>query len=129
MTIKFLSPEWEKKMQELLAAEFTKKGGVTTEFLQVVENCPDGKTRWMLASIKKSIMVSYNLGEGELPEANFKAFADYSTFEKVIKKELEGGKALVTGEFRLEGNMVKALGLIGTYNRLEAAQRSIPTEF
>jgi putative sterol carrier protein len=127
--VKFLSIEWETKMKELLSANFIKKGGVTTDFLQVVESCPDGTQRWMLLKLEKSIFVSYEVGEGELPDSKFKAFAPYSTFIKIVEGTLDGSKALITGEFRLEGNMVKALGLIGTYNRLETAQRSIPTEF
>ncbi|GAA0182885.1 hypothetical protein SH2C18_51720 [Clostridium sediminicola] len=127
--VKFLSPEWEKLMKDSLKAEFCKKGGVTTEFMQVVEGCPDGTSKWMLFKIKKSTYVSYEVGEGEQPEAEFKAFAPYEIFQKVILKELDGSKALINGKFKLKGNMMKAMGLIGIYNRVEKVQRAIPTIF
>lgn len=62
-------------------------------------------------------------------KAEFKAFAPHEVFQKVILKELDGSKALLNGKFKLKGNMMKAMGVIGAYNRIEKVQRSIPTTF
>lgn len=73
--------------------------------------------------------MNYEMGTGEWPEAPFAAFAEYGTFKRVIEGELDGKEGLLTGEFTLEGNMAKAMALLGTYNRLEEVQRSIQTNF
>lgn len=130
MAVKFLSQEWAEKMYESLKAEFVEEAGVTLDFIQVVEESPDGEEHWMEYILENSKFVDFKTGTGEWnEEAPFKAFAEYDVYKRVIQGELDGKDALMTGEFSLEGNMAKAMTLMGTYVRIENVQRSIDTEF
>lgn len=130
MAVKFLSKEWADKMYEGLKKEFVEEGGVSLGFIQVVEETPDGEDHWMEYTLDNSKFVDFKTGTGDFDDsAPFKVFADYDTYERCIKGELDGKEGLMTGDFALEGNMAKAMALIGTYVRIESVQRSIDTEF
>ena len=132
MAVKFLSDEWLKAMQEKLKVEFSKKGLISTTFVQVVEGIPDGSDDvFISAELKKSMYVNYETGTiDDLPEdAPFKVFGDYEVYKGIIEGRIDGSKCLITGELTLEGNMAQALAMIGTYKKLEKCQRSIETEF
>ena len=68
MAVKFLSKEWEEAMQKGLAEEFSTRGMVTTTFVQILTNGPDGKDYWTLTELKKGKYVRYEVGEGQPPE-------------------------------------------------------------
>lgn len=129
MAIKFLSTEWETEMKNKLAEEFSTRGKVTTEFVQVVTEAPDGIIHWMLLELEKGRFKSYKIGQGDIPDAELGATATYNTFKRVINSELDGAQGIMSGDFTLSGNTLKAMSLLGTYNRIEEVQRSIETEF
>lgn len=132
MAVTFLSDEWLEAMQERLKEEFTRKGLITTTFVQIVEGIPDGSDDvYILAELKRSMYVNYESGHiDDLPEdASFKVFGDYEVYKGIIEGRIDGSKCLITGELSLEGNMAQALAMMGTYKRLEKCQRSIDTEF
>lgn len=131
MATKFLSAEWESKMKELLTAEFSTPSGLTTTFTQVVDDCPDGETHFMYYEVIKGILADFyvGVGEDEIPDSKFIARGPHRIFVDLIEGRLDGKAALVTGKLALEGNMAKALGLLGAYGKIEKSQRSIETEF
>lgn len=129
MAVKFVSEEWFELMRKGLGERFSKPGKVTTSFCHKVLECPDGTIRWTLIEFENSLIKNYEMGEGEPPKAAFTAYAAYDTFRRVIVGELDGQQALISGQFKLDGNMIKAMKLIGTYNIIESVMRSIDTEF
>lgn len=129
MAVKFLSNEWYELLKEGLKKEFTVTGGVSLAFTQVVENAPTDDEPWIRYELDNSIFKDLTMGTGDYPECPFVAFADYGTYKRVVEGDLDGSEGLLTGEFTLVGNMAKAMALLGTYNRIEAVQRSIQTEF
>lgn len=129
MAIQFLSKEYEAKMSELLKAEFSKPSNLTCTFCQIVVGCPDGKDRWVLYGVDNGVMSAFSIGEGEAPAASYRVKGPYQIYVDLIEGRLNGKVSIVTKKLVLEGSMVKALGLLGTYTRIEKIQRSIPTTF
>ncbi len=131
MAVDYLSDEWLAQMQEGLKKEFADKGRVTVTFAQGVEGIPGKEDWYLLMTLKDSQYVDYCMGPiDDLPEeTQFKVFGDFSVYKGIIEGNIDGSKCLMTGQLSLEGNMVKAVALMGTYNRLESVQRSIETNF
>ena len=129
MAIKFLSPEYEEKLRELLKEDFSKPSSLTTTFCQIILGCPDGKDRWVLYGVEKGIMSDFKIGEGEPPEANYRVRGPYQVYVDLIQGKYDGKTSLITGKLKLEGNMTRALGLLGAYTRIEKNQKSIDTDF
>lgn len=125
MAVKYLSPEWKQEMEKKLNEEFSSKGLVSTVFIQVMTDCPDGKQRWALTEIEKGKFVRYEIGEGEPPKGEFAAIGAYATHRGCVTGELDGEQCLVSGDMNVKGNMVKGMTLIGTYRRLEEVEQSI----
>lgn len=129
MAIQFLSKEYEEKLGELLKEDFSKPSSLTTTFCQIVQGCPDGKERWVLYGVDKGILNHFEIGEGTPPEASYRVRGPYSVYVDLIKGKYDGKTSLITGKLKLEGNMTRALGLLGAYTRIEKNQRSIDTIF
>jgi hypothetical protein len=128
MAVKFLSKEWEAEMQKGLAEEFSTRGMVTTVFVQIVTDCPDGQDRWTLFELKKGKYVRYEVGVGQPPEYELAASGTYAVHKGCVTKELDGSVCITTGQMTLLGNAQKAMSLLGTYSRLEAVEQSIEVE-
>lgn len=125
MSVKFMSKEWEKLMQEKLQEEFSSRGLVSTVFAQIITDAPDGKQLWTLSEIKKGRYVSYTIGEGEPPEYEFAAEGSYETHLGCVQGTVDSVKAITSGQMKLKGNMMKAMSLLGTYSRLEEVEKSL----
>lgn len=128
MAVKFLSKEWEEAMQKGLAEEFSTRGMVTTTFVQILKNGPDGKDYWTLTELKKGKYVRYEVGEGEPPEYELAAVGSYDVHKGCVTKELDGSVCITTGQMTLQGDVNKAMSLLGTYSRLEAVEQAIEVE-
>ncbi len=117
--MKFLSKEWLEGHQALLQAEFSKKSRVKTKLVEIYEDCPDGKTRWIYYSLKDGLLEEFKSDEGnDLPEATFRCYGKYESYVKVLTGEISPKASLMDGTFTLEGNMMKALAMLGVYNRI-----------
>lgn len=129
MAIKFLSPEYKDALEKLLREDFSKPSSLTTTFCQIIQGCPDGKDRWVLYGVDKGIMSAFDIGEGDAPEATYRVAGPYQVYVDLIHGKTNGKTCLITGKLKLEGNMTRALGLLGAYTRIENNQRSIDTDF
>ena len=128
MAIKFMSKEWEAAMQKGLAEEFNTKGKVTTTFVQIMTDCPDGKDLWTLVELKDGMYVRYEICEGEPPEYELAAIGKYEIHKGCVQGTIDGSKCITTGQMKLKGNMVKAMKLLGTYSRMEEVEQAIEVE-
>lgn len=125
MAVKFMSPEWEQEMQKRLAEEFSTKGMISTVFVQVMTDCPDGTQKWALTETEKGIYKRYEIGTGEPPKGEFTAIGSYAIHRGCVTGDVDGEQALVSGDMKLKGNMIKGMTMLGTYRRLEEVEQSV----
>lgn len=128
MAIQFMSKEWETAMQKGLEEEFNTRGMVTTVFVQIITDCPDGIDKWTLFELKKGKYVRYEIGTGEPPEYELAAAGTYEVHKGCVMGTIDGSQCITTGMMKLQGDMVKAMSLLGTYSRLEEVEQSIHAE-
>ena len=125
--MKFLSQEWFDKHVEALHTTFKDTNRNNTELVEVYENCwgEEGKTIWIYYQMKDGLVGKCERGEGEenLPAATFRCFGEYDDYVLVAQGKLDPKKGLLTGKFTLEGNLVKAISMLGTYMKVTECKR------
>ncbi|MGA2158882.1 MAG: SCP2 sterol-binding domain-containing protein [Dehalococcoidia bacterium] len=128
---KYLSKEWTEEVEKRLQKELTpeKMKHITSSMLTIYTNCPDKKTRALYYKLKDGKVESVSLVEGTLPKAEFSITADYEMFAKISRAELKARSALMSGKMTLKGNLVKALTLSPTVDRLNEVIATVPTEY
>jgi putative sterol carrier protein len=108
---KYLSKEWtaevERQCRKQLSPEKMKH--ITSSMLTVYTNCPDKKTHALFYKLTIT--------------------ADYEIFARISRAELKARAALMSGKMNLKGNLVKALTLAPTVDRLNEVLASVPTEY
>ncbi len=128
--MKFISKEWMDAHEKLLNEEFNKKGRVNVQLVEIYEDCPDGTTRWIYYHLKDGVVEEFKSGEGtELPEATFRSYGKYESYVKIQTGEISPKASLMDGTFTLEGNMMKALAMLGVYNRIQKCKTIPGTEY
>jgi len=128
---KYLSKEWADEVTRRCQKELTpeKMKHITSSMLTINTKCPDGKTRAVYYKFVKGVVESLSIVEGTLPKAEFSITADYDLFAKISRAELKARAALMSGKMLLKGNLVKALTLSPTVDRLNEVIATVPTEF
>lgn len=124
--MKFLDPEWFEKHHEKALALFNEPNRNNTELVEVYENCyGDDKTIWCHYKLTDGLITLFERGEGEddIPEAQFRVFGDYDHYVQVCQGKLDPNKGIITGKFTLEGNLMKAMGMLGTYAKVTEAKK------
>ena len=123
--MKFVSEEWFAEHEKLLKAEFSKQNNNSAEVVEVYQNWDEGKSAWVYYKIVNGFIEETRRGEGEndLPKAMFRVFGPYGNYVSVIKGELDPKKGLMTGKFKLEGNMMKAMGMLGIYAKITECKK------
>lgn len=129
--LKYLSPEWVEEARRQLNEQLPpdKMNKITSSMTNIYQNCPDGKERYMYVALENGKIVSFEVGEGEPPKAEFKIIADYETFAKISRAELGAVRALTSRKLTLRGNMAKALRLAPTVDKLNKVLASIEAEY
>lgn len=127
----YLSPEWTKEAHRRLKKELTpdKMKYVTSSMVTHYKRCPDGKDRSLYYKFVKGVIDELSLVEGNPPKAEFIISGDYEVFASISRAELGARSALMTGRLRLQGNMVKALGLSAVVDRMNKVLATIPTVY
>lgn len=130
-TCQYLSEEWRSEVETRLKAELTpdKMHNLTSSMNNRYLNCPGGSGKFFYVGFKDGAIDSVQVGEGEGPQAEFTISGDYDVFAKISRAELGSQKALMGGQLKLKGNMVKALKLASLCDRLNKVIATIPTEF
>ena len=128
---KYLSKEWAAEVEKRCKAQLTpeKMKHITSSMLTVYTKCPDGKTRAVYYKLNNGVVESVSIAEGALPKAEFSITADYDLFAKISRSELKARAALMSGKMSLKGNLVKALTLSPTVDRLNEVIATVPTEY
>lgn len=129
--IKYLSQEWRDEAEKRLRAELTpeKMNNITSSMLNVFLNCPGGKEKTLYLNFIDGILDKCIVGDGQIPDAEFKISGDYEVFAKISQAELGSQLALMTGKLKLKGNMIKALKLASISDRINKIFSTIPTEY
>ena len=123
--MKYVSEEWFEEHKKLLAGMFTKPSNVSAELVEVYKNWDGNKTAWVYYKVEKGLIADIKRGEGEdtIPKAMFRCFGEYENYAKVIRGELDPKMGIMTGKFKLEGNMMKAMGMLGVYAKVTEAKK------
>jgi len=130
-TFQYLSSEWTAEAFRRLRKELTaeKMKYVTSSMVTHYKNCPDGKDRSLYYQFVEGVVQQLSVVEGEPPEAEFTISGDYEVFARISRAELGSRAALMGGKLRLQGNMVKALGLSAVVDRMNKVLATIPTRY
>jgi putative sterol carrier protein len=129
MGVKFLSEEWAQAMQEALNSNDAFKssaGSQTAKVQQVVTGTPEGEVRYWF-KLEGGVA---SLGVGELGEpADATITQDYETAEKLMKNELTGTAAYMSGKLRVSGDLMKLMQLQGALSQMPGAVKDIEIEY
>lgn len=129
--LRYLSHEWRDAAEKRLKEELTpgKMNSITSSMSNVFYNCPDGKALYLHLGFVDGMLDKCLVGEGEVPDAEFKISGDYAVFAQISRAELSSQLALMSGKLKLKGNMVKALKLAAVSDRINKVFSTIPTEY
>ena len=129
--VKYLGEQWREEVETRLKAELTpeKMHNLTSSMNNRYLNCPDGGNRFFYVGFLDGAVDSVLVGEGDGPQAEFTVIGDYEVFAKISRAEMGSQKALMGGQMKLKGNMVKALKLASLCDRMNKVIATIPTDF
>jgi len=129
--LRYLSPEWRDEAERRLKAELSPKkmNNISSSMSNIYNNCPDGKTRYLVFRFEEGSLSELLVGNGEPPAAEFVITGDYEVLAKITRAELGAQKALMTGKLKLKGNMIKALKLASIADRLNKVLSTIPAQY
>lgn len=128
---KYLSEEWRAEVEKRLKAELTpeKMNNLTSSMNNRYLSCPDGANKYFYVSFAEGRVDKVLVGEGDGPKAEYYITGNYEVFAQISRAELGSQKALMSGQLKLKGNMVKALKLASLCDRLNKVIATIETEF
>lgn len=129
--LQYLTEEWRAEAERRLKSELTpeKMNHITSSMSNVYIDCPDGGSKWLLFRFEDGVLAVIALGAGEPPEAEFRITGTYDVFARISRAEMGAQKALMTGQLRLKGNMVKALKLAAIADRINKVLAGIPAVY
>ncbi|MDO4815798.1 MAG: hypothetical protein Q4A83_04245 [Bacillota bacterium] len=121
--MKFLSEEWFEKHQAKIKEELT-PGKACTAMTELYLDCPDGTDKWIYYRIENGLLAEIKMGVGKdtLPEATFGGSGKYTSYVMSAKGELDPVKSITQGHFKFDGKLMKALPMLGIYNKVNAAK-------
>jgi putative sterol carrier protein len=127
----YLTEEWRAEAERRLKAELTpeRMNHITSSMSNVYLDCPGGGTKFLLFRFVDGSLEEIALGTGEPPEAEFLITGTYEVFARISRAELGAQKALMTGQLKLKGNMIKALKLAAIADRLNKVLAGIPAVY
>lgn len=121
--MKFLSEEWFEKHAAAAKAAMT-PGKACTEMTELYLDCPDGTDKWIYYKVDNGLITEIKMGVGKdtMPQATFGGSGKYSSYVLSAKGELDPVKAITQGHFKFDGKLMKALPMLGIYNKVNAAK-------
>jgi putative sterol carrier protein len=128
VTVKFLSEEWAKAVQDALNANesFRSAAGTQSAKIQQVVTLPDGEKRyWFVLDAGQA-----SLGVGELGEpVDATITQDYETASAIMKNELSAVAAYMSGKLRVSGDLMKLMQLQGALGQISTALKDLDIEY
>jgi len=127
----YLSPQWAIEVERKLRLELSpeKMNHVTSSMNNIYENCKDGKRQFFYVSFKDGSIDEVITGFGDGPKAEFIINGEYEVFKQISQATLGAQRALMTGQLKLKGNMVKALKLASLVDRINKIIATIPANY
>ena len=130
---RYLSAEWGAEVKKRLLSELTpdKMNNLTSSMNNRYLHCPgEGEgSKYFFVSFVDGVTDRVETGDGDGPAAEFTISGDYDVFARISRAELSSQKALMGGQMKLKGNMVKALKLASLCDRINKVIATIPTDF
>lgn len=125
--MKFLTEEWCVKFEEQALAKFCREdppASISVRLVECYENVPqlDGKDFWHLYDIEDGVIEELDHGndKNDIPkDADFVTFCSYDIVKKIMTGEISTPRAMLSGEIKMKGNMVRAMKMLDTYNILQ----------
>ncbi|HEV3474363.1 MAG TPA: SCP2 sterol-binding domain-containing protein [Actinomycetota bacterium] len=127
MGVKFLSDEWAKAVTETANSSeaFKQAAAGKSVKAQNVVTTADGEVKYWFALQDGQAQVE--LGETTDPEATLTA--DYDTAVALTKGELNATSAYMSGKLKIQGDMMKLMGLQGVFNALPQVFKELDIEY
>lgn len=131
---KFPSEEWINLFMEALNANKNYEDAAKTwegDFLFLIEpdaGVSESSTFYVDLWHGKCRRVAF-LKPGEQKDAAFVYSGPYGNWKKLINKEIDPIQGLLTGKFKLKGDMVKVLRAVRAAKELVETAGEVPTEF
>jgi putative sterol carrier protein len=127
--IQFLSEEWAKAVEEKLNVneQFRNSAGsASAKVQQVVTGTPDGEKKyWFKLSGGQA-----QLGVGDIDEpADATITQDYDTAVALMKSELTGMAAYMSGKLRVAGDLMKLMQLQGPMGQMPAVLKELDVDY
>jgi putative sterol carrier protein len=125
--VKFLTDEWAKAVTEAANSSEAFKQAATGKSVtaQNVVTTADGETKYWFALQDGQAQVE--MGEAPDPEATLTA--DYDTAVALTKGELNATSAYMSGKLKIQGDMMKLMGLQGVFNALPQVFKELEIEY
>jgi N-methylhydantoinase B len=134
-SVSYLSPEWQQLCQDAVNedAEFARLAGdLSIELNNIINECPDGRTRFLYWRFEKGKLRETVVGLlEELGDRTpfFTTIASYETFMRINTAKTSVESALMDGLLRFEGELVQMMQHADALNRFTEVRRRIPTEY
>lgn len=127
----FMSSDWMTETEKVLRSKITPQttNNATLSIAMTVENCPDGKVKTLVFETDKGNIKTFKLTDPAGVKTEFAISGDYRSYEKLFKGQIEPTSAIMSGELKFKGNMLKAMGLMPTLEPFFAVLSKIPTKF
>ena len=126
--MRFYSKEWVEAVVKKVNSDkeyLEKAKKLTGSFMSIITDCPDGNDVKFWIKFNKGKAVDYEY-EAKPAPASFrienepwdkskslvKAQADYETFRRLQKGEINPAEAMGSGQYKVDGDMVKLIALM-----------------
>ena len=129
--MKFLTDEWtaefEKRAKDIFA-EGKSPTQLTVKLVECYENVPqlDGRDFWHMYSMEDGVIeeLSHGYDKADIPaDADFVTYCPYSIVKQIMSGEVSTPRAMLSGQIKMKGNMVRAMKMLETYNILQDLKR------
>jgi len=133
--VPYLSRQWQELSQDAVNSDavFRKLAGeMTVRLNNVIENCPDGTTRFLYWRFESGRLVETIVGEmhesGDVTPL-FTTIASYDTFMKINTAKMSVESAVMNGLLRFEGDLAAMMSYAEALNRFTEVRRMIRTVY
>jgi putative sterol carrier protein len=126
--LKFLSEEWCQAVQEALNSNdaFKSAAGSQTANVQQVVTGPDGEKKYWF----KLDGGQATLGAGDAPgPVDATISQDYETARALMRNELTGMAAYMSGKLKISGDLMKLMQLQGALGQMPAALQGLDIDY
>ena len=127
MGVKFLTDEWAKAVTEGAngSEAFKQAAQGKSVRAQNVVTTPEGEKKYWFSLQDGQAQVEM----GETPDAEATLTADYDTAVALTKGELNATSAYMSGKLKIQGDMMKLMGLQGVFNALPQVFKELDIEY